>query len=510
MSRVADEQLRAVAERQRVILDVHHAVAGELDRTELFAAIRRALEPIATFTNLGVMIPIPELDENELYFMEDSSAVSTGRRFPSSDASLVRKVLAERAQHVVGDTDDVADYPVLVQAMRAAGVRSGVLQPLIAQDNAMGVLLLMHDEPNMFADADLSVLEEVAPAIARALVNCLSHAENVRLRAQLSEENEALRKRIRARVPGLTGQSPAMRSVRELIDTVAPTDAAVLILGETGTGKELVADRIHRLSKRSGQTLIKVNCAAIAAGVVESTLFGHEAGAFTGALTARPGRFEAADGGTLLLDEVGDLAPETQAKLLRVLESGEFERVGSSTTRCVDVRILAATNRDLHTMINRGAFRADLFHRLSVFPIAMTPLRERREDIEPLARTFVEQLSAKIGKPIKGITDEAVDMLKTPDWPGNVRELENIIERAVLLCNLENVSRRCVSHVLGGDVGESADRLDDVIQAHIEQVLDTTGWVIEGEDGAAARLGIAGSTLRSRMQKLGIQRPGRA
>ncbi len=499
--------LRHLAKRQQIVLDINRAVARELDTRRLFAAIRAALERIFEFANLGLMIPVRDTGENELFFVDDERRVYSGMRFPSDSGSLIRHLLAEPQQIVVGDIDEVAQYHVIAEAMRAAGVSSGVLQPLVVGNEAIGVLLLMHGSSDAFAEADVELLDEVSPAIARALANSLAHTENVALRGQLSEENAALRSRIDS-VRELLGDSLAMHSVRELVDTVAPTDAAVLILGETGTGKELVADRIHRHSRRSSHTLIKVNCAAIAAGIVESTLFGHEAGAFTGASSARPGRFEAADGGTLLLDEVGELSLDTQAKLLRVLESGEFERVGSSVTRSVDVRILAATNRDLHTMINEGGFRADLFHRLSVFPIELTPLRERPEDIEPLARAFVRQMAIKLGKPIREIEAEALVMLQQQPWPGNVRELENAIERAVLLCNLSQVSRRCVEYVLGASAEASNSRLDVVLKAHIEQVLNATQWQIEGDDGAATRLGIAASTLRSRMHKLGIQRPG--
>jgi len=507
MAEMGVERLRALFQRQHVLLDINRAVARELAREPLFRAITRSLARIASFTRLVLLVPVPETHENVLYFVDDEAAMPSGRRFPANAASLVTRVLDSREQVVVNDLDEIAEYTVATGAMKSIGVRSGLFQPLIAGDQAIGAVVLMHREPGKFVEVDRALLDEASHAIARALANTLAYEENARLRAQLSEENVALRTQLTGSPRTLIGDSAAMRAVRELIDTVAPTDAAVLITGETGTGKELVADRIHRNSRRSTEPLIKVNCAAIAAGVVESTLFGHEAGAFTGAVAARPGRFEAADRGTILLDEVGDLALGTQAKLLRVLESGEFERVGSSVTRSVDVRVLAATNRDLHTMISAAGFRADLFHRLSVFPIELTPLRERREDIKSLAELFVAQMAAKLNKAIYGLEPAAISRLCAHNWPGNVRELENVIERAVLLCPGHKVRLACIDHVMEGAGSGSSTRLDDVLRDHIIAVLDDTDWVVEGGAGAAARLGIAASTLRSRMHKLGIERP---
>jgi formate hydrogenlyase transcriptional activator len=303
------------------------------------------------------------------------------------------------------------------------------------------------------------------------------------------------------------GKSPALEMVLEQVECVAPTDSTVLIQGETGTGKELIARAIHNISARCGRPFVKLNCAAIPLDLLESELFGHEKGAFTGAIAQKLGRFEAADKGTLFLDEVGDIPLTLQPKLLRVLQEQEFERLGGTRTHQVDVRLVAATNRDLSDMVKRNAFRSDLYYRLNVFPIQLPPLRERREDIPALVEHFVEVLARRMGKQIELIPPEVMSAFTSHPWPGNIRELQNFIERSVILSS---------GTVLCPPLGElkrspetassSAVTLEDVERDHIRKTLDQTHWVVAGPNGAAARLGIKRSTLYFRMQKLGISR----
>ena len=311
-----------------------------------------------------------------------------------------------------------------------------------------------------------------------------------------------------------SGEAPALRGVVEKVRQVADTDAPVLLLGETGTGKELLARALHAHSRRRARSFVAVNCAALPAALIESELFGHEKGAFTGASHAKPGRFELADRGTLLLDEIGELEPALQAKLLRVLEDGEIQRLGSTVTRKVDVRIIAATNRDLRRDVREGRFRSDLYYRLSVFPIEVPPLRDRREDIPLLVWHFIQSRQRALNRTITKIPKTVMAALQAYEWPGNVRELQNVIERAMILSRgsvlrvEEALGPRCRSRDEAGG-RSAAESLQDVERAHIVQVLDGCGWTIEGRGQAAERLGLNPSTLRNRMRKLGITRPAR-
>ncbi len=340
------------------------------------------------------------------------------------------------------------------------------------------------------------------------------HAENVYLQEEILRENN---------FEEIIGTSPALLAVLQQLERAAPTDATVLILGETGTGKELLARAIHNLSARRERPLIKVNCGAISAGLVESELFGHVKGAFTGALDKRSGRFELADGGTLFLDEVGELPPETQVKLLRVLQEGEFEPVGSSKTLTVDVRIIAATNRHLDSEIAAGRFRADLFYRLNVLPLHNPPLRERREDIPALAAFFASRFARRFDRNIEGIAHETIALLQNYAWPGNIRELQNLIERGVVMATGKTlvieasllpstqpqvtVAAAASMPVINSAHSLTPRALDTVEREHILAALAETNWVIEGDRGAAKILNLHPNTLRSRMKKMGLQRP---
>ncbi|MGE0130838.1 MAG: sigma 54-interacting transcriptional regulator [Blastocatellales bacterium] len=336
------------------------------------------------------------------------------------------------------------------------------------------------------------------------------YEEIASLKARLEQENSYLQEEIRTEhnFEEIVGGSAAVRKALQAVETVAPTGATVLILGETGTGKELIARATHNLSPQKDKPLVKVNCAALASTLIESELFGHEKGAFTGAISRKIGRFELANGGTIFLDEIGDLPLELQSKLLRVLQEGEFERVGSSQTIKVSVRVIAATNRNLAEAVKAGSFRSDLFYRLNVFPLTLPPLRDRREDIPLLVSHFLSRFAKKLGKPLERLSKESMDRLMRYDWPGNVRELLSVIERAAIL------ARGSVVHVedsLDLRLQPAADtsvleKLEDLERAHIIRVLEETNWMIDGQRGAALILGLHPNTLRSRMQKLGIKK----
>jgi formate hydrogenlyase transcriptional activator len=312
-----------------------------------------------------------------------------------------------------------------------------------------------------------------------------------------------------ARFEGIIGQSSGLRRVMQMVENVAPGDSTVLLLGETGTGKELIARAIHKASRRKDQSFVKLNCAAIPSGLLESEFFGHERGAFTGAITQKVGRLELADQGSLFLDEIGDIPLELQPKFLRVLQEREFERLGSNRTRRVDVRVVAATHRDLEGMILEKEFRSDLYYRLNVVPIFLPPLRKRPEDIPLLVQHFVQRFASKVGKTIDIISSDTMEALRRHAWPGNIRELENVIERAVILSpgsvlriSNQDLSTRIVS---GGNV-ERSQTLEEVERNHILATLKETRWILSGPSGAAARLGLNRSTLYFRMKKLGIVR----
>jgi formate hydrogenlyase transcriptional activator len=329
-------------------------------------------------------------------------------------------------------------------------------------------------------------------------------------RARLAEQNLYLQQEIKSvhNFEEMVGRSPALAAVLDKVRRVAPTDATVLIYGETGTGKELIARAVHSASRRADKPLIKINCAALPAGLVESELFGHEKGAFTGAIARRTGRFELADGGSIFLDEIGELPGDTQAKLLRVLQEHEFDLVGGSS-KTVDVRVIAATNRDLLKAVREKAFREDLYYRLSVFPIRLPPLRERTEDIPLLAVFLLEKFALRVGRRFEGFAPRALLQLAAYPWPGNVRELENILERAVILSAgpLLDVDPEVLEVPSLEAQGTVAGSLEEIEKSHILHVLGKTRWVIEGSQGAAAILGLHPNTLRSRLKKLGLSRP---
>jgi transcriptional regulator with GAF, ATPase, and Fis domain len=385
--------------------------------------------------------------------------------------------------------------------------------PLLFDGELEGVLGIFRQRP--FEADEFLVLGVFASQAAIAIKNAELIERSEHRSERLSVENEYLQDEIEQEHGSceLVGRTPALRSLLRKVDQAAPTDTTVLLLGETGTGKELVARRLHARSRRRDRPLIKLNCGAIPPGLVESELFGHERGAFTGALQQRLGRFELADGGTLFLDEIGELPPDVQVKLLRVLQDGELERVGGGAVLHTDVRIVAATNRDLEADVAAGKFRADLYYRLSVLPLRVPPLRERLDDLPLLVAHQLAKLERKLGKPLRALAPESVERLRRYPWPGNVRELQNVLERACVLARGDVVE--LVDALPGGAAGHAppAPRtLEEVERDHILRVLATTHGVIQGPRGAARILGLHPNTLRSRMQRLGIlgRRPIRA
>jgi formate hydrogenlyase transcriptional activator len=366
---------------------------------------------------------------------------------------------------------------------------------------------------NAFSPDDVVFLGQVANQVAIAIDNALAYRQISELKDRLAQEKLYLEDEIRSELnfEEIVGKSEALRRVLKQVETVAPTDSTVLIYGETGTGKELIARALHNLSARKPGAFVKLNCAAIPTGLLESELFGHEKGAFTGAITQRIGRFELANRGTVFLDEIGEIPLELQPKLLRVLQEREFERLGSPRTLHTDARLIAATNRDLAAMVEEQTFRSDLYYRLNVFPIRVPPLRERPEDIPLLVRHFVQQFSRRIGKHIDAIPSETMNALVAYQWPGNIRELQNVIERAVILSRgpmlkvpMEELQARVSAPQTVNGKGIRA-LLDDTERQQILSALEQSNWIVAGPNGAAARLGMKRSTLQSRMQKLGIR-----
>jgi len=503
--------LREPLQQYSTLLDINNAIISNLTQESLFHAITEALRKVVPFDRAllyvaekGVLRTIA-LEGREL----EGHSHGTHREV-SPHGTAVGWAFEHQQPRI---SHNLALEPRLPgdEILFAGGARSYLILPLIARDRAIGAVLLASFTPDRYALEDVPFLESVAKQIALAVENMRAYEEIARLRALLEEENRYLQEEIKTEhnFEELTGQSPEMKRVFKLIETVAPTDATVLLVGETGTGKELVARALHNLSSRRHRTLVKVNCAALPAGLIESELFGHEKGAFTGALTRRAGRFELAHGGTLFLDEIGDLPLELQPKLLRVLQEGEFERVGGHQTIRVDVRVIAATNRELEHAIQGSRFRADLYYRLSVVPIRLPPLRERRGDILLLAGYFAQKHGARLGKRITSILPSTLHVLEAYPWPGNVRELENVVERALILSEGAQLD-------LGGWLPrpsplpheEGTQTLEEIERKHILAALERTAWRVSGERGAAKLLGMKPTTLEARMKKLGIARRG--
>ena len=398
----------------------------------------------------------------------------------------------------------------LMEILKRYGIRTGFWVPLTRSERNFGSLSFASQSPDAYGPQEREFMEHVARHVTIAVENALAFDKIGQLRKRIEDEKVYLEEEIRSeyRFDEIVGASPALRHVLQQVETAAPTDSTVLIQGETGTGKELVARAIHRLSGRAHGTFVKLNCSAIPAGLLESELMGHEKGAFTGALGQRIGRFELAHRGSLFLDEISELPLELQPKLLRVLQDGQYERLGGARTLESDFRLVAATNRDLRTMVAEQRFRMDLYYRINVFPITVPPLRERREDIPTLVRYFVQEFSTRMRKEIDAIPADAMEALVKYSWPGNIRELRNVLERSVILTSGKRLRIPKDALDESAPLTESSGVLPlaEAERRHILDALTATNWIVGGSKGAAALLGLKRSTLQSRMEKLRIHR----
>jgi formate hydrogenlyase transcriptional activator len=409
----------------------------------------------------------------------------------------------------------------IVQIAVREGLKSFCFLPLISRNRAIGVLVLGRLRDDAFTQGDVHFLSQIASQVALAVENALAYSQIQELKEQLSKEKLYLEDELRSELnfAQIIGSSPVLRRLLKQVENVASTDSTVLIYGETGTGKELIARAIHDLNPRRTKPFVKLNCAAIPTGLLESELFGHEKGAFTGAIAQRIGRFEVADSGTIFLDEIGEIPLELQTKLLRVLQEREFERLGSSKTLRTDARLIAATNRNLEAMVAEQKFRSDLFFRINVFPVHVPALREREGDIPLLVRHFTQQFSRRMNKPIDTIPSATMDALCRYHWPGNIRELQNMIERAVIISTTSVLSLDVADLKLRPDSAEEKvatpdfktngplrDVLENTERQRILEALERSNWVVAGSRGAATQLGMKRSTLQKRIRKLGIAR----
>jgi formate hydrogenlyase transcriptional activator len=523
----AEAALRKSEEKNRILLRINNAIITSLTQQALLHSISEALRPVFAFDRCAITLYQPEKDSFRFLAVEGdlhSDYFQTGLEF-SRDETCGSWVFEHLRALVRCDLEKEQEYPNELR-LAAEGIRSMCVVPLALQGKCIGLLSLVSRQKDRYSDEDAVFLQEVANQITLAIQNMQSYQQIESLKARLEKENVYLREELRTEhnFEEIVGNSPAVLRALGAVDQVAPTDATVLIYGETGTGKELVARAIHNRSARNSRALVNVNCSAISAGLVESELFGHMKGAFTGALERRIGRFELAHHGTIFLDEIGELSLETQVKLLRVLQEHELEPVGSSHPLHVDVRVIAATNRNLREAIQAGLFRSDLFYRLNVFPIDLPPLRERRSDIPQLVAFYVSRFSKRLGKKIEGVSRESMEKLMNYPWPGNIRELQNIIERAVILSvdttlrldlDLMPVVSTKGIEVSETDVSEQppADfkspnqlpTLEEVDRNHILTALQHAGGVVDGPKGAARILNLHPNTLRHRMTKLGIK-----
>jgi formate hydrogenlyase transcriptional activator len=499
-------------ERLALLLEVTNSVVANLELRDLLRVMTATLRRVMHCDAVGVALPDGAGHQLRLYALD----------FPAGKGFLQEAMLLPLEGSASGKVFQTGKplalsgpdwfHSAVYQIGAVEGLQSGCFLPLLSRQRVLGVLLLARLQEQAFTPDEIEFLTQVANQVAIAVENALAYGQITALTDQLTQEKLYLEDELRSELhfADIIGHSAALRHVLHQVETVAPTDATVLITGETGTGKELIARAIHQLSPRASRAFVKLNCAAIPTGLLESELFGHEKGAFTGAMTQRIGRFELANRGTVFLDEIGEIPLEVQPKLLRVLQEREFERLGSARTLRTDARLIAATNRDLAAMVEAQQFRADLFYRVNVFPVYVPALRERPDDIPLLVRHFAQQFARRMHKTIETIPADTMQALIQYPWPGNIRELQNIIERAVILSPGPVLQvpvpdlqpRGMPARPLAPDTLEAAER------RHILAVLEETGWVLGGPHGAAVRLGLKRSTLQFRMRKLGITRPG--
>jgi len=500
------QELKSEKDRLQLLLELSGQIISNLELRNLLRSVSSTVRRVMQCEAVGIHLPDKESGSLRLFALDSRSCESPGEDswFEESCSSEQICDVFRTRKSIVGGRQG---------SSQPNGAGCGCAVPLISRDRMLGVLDLERRREQGFAPEDVAFVTQIAGLVAIVVENTLAYGEIKALKQQLAGEKLCLEDEIRSErgFEEVIGRSSAIRAVLRQIDIVAPTDSTVLICGETGTGKELVARAIHERSARSSNAFVKLNCAAIPTGLLESELFGHERGAFTGAIMQRIGRFELANHGTAFLDEIGEIPLELQPKLLRVLQEREFERLGSTRTLKTDARLIAATNRDLDECVTESSFRSDLYYRLNVFPIYVPPLRERSEDIPLLVRHFVQQYARRMNRAIDTIPSETMEALVHHQWPGNIRELQNLIERSVIL------SKGSVLQVplsgLNSSNGASPDgarrrTLEEAEREHILATLKETGWLVSGPRGAAARLGMNRSTLQFRMKKLRILRPG--
>ena len=523
-SQAYQRQLAEQRDRLQVLLDINNVLVTSRELSELFRGIVSALTRVIhhDYTSLALL----DANTNRLRLhaldFDGSGDLFAGKEITVAlDQSPAGRCIATARPTVYRDAE-LDQFPAeLVRILREKGIMSICCVPLVTKGRAFGTLNLASRGLDTFSENDAELLNRVAAQVAIAVENALAFKEIDALKDKLAVEKLYLEEELRNEFnfEEIVGESAAIKRSLAQVELAAPANTTVLVLGETGTGKELIARAIHNLSARRERTFVKVNCAAIPSGLLESELFGHERGAFTGAVSQKIGRFELADKGTIFLDEVGDLPLELQPKLLRVLQEQEFERLGANRTVRVDVRVVAATNADLSRLVAERSFRSDLYYRLNVFPIHIPALRERREDIPLLVRYFVQKFSRRMNKMVLYVPADAMDVLVSYAWPGNIRELENLIERAVLLSpgkdlkvplsELRNPQTQAAPEQSSPAPLSAAplSTLEDAERQHILRALRQTEWRIAGPRGAATVLGMKRTTLQARMRKLGIRRP---
>jgi formate hydrogenlyase transcriptional activator len=516
-----EEELRYERDRLRLLLEITSSVTSRLDLRQVVEGLSTNLFRIMQCDVSALLLPDSESGELRVTILYNPDA-----RGPYREGSLVPMngsisgQVLRKGQSIRIDSFEQVRYDpetlgnpegqVIYGHLMEEGLKVGCYLPLAGRDRVVGVLMLCRRSNDRFEDDDVVLLEQVARQIAIAVENALEYERATKDRDKEAKQRLYLEEEIRAEFGAIVGESPALKGALHLVSVVAPTDSSVMIQGETGTGKELIARAIHNLSGRRERAFVKLNCAAIPLGLLESELFGHEKGAFTGAIAQKTGRFELAHKGTLFLDEVGDIPLELQAKLLRVLQEQEFERLGSNRTRKVDVRLVAATHRDLPAMVKQATFREDLYYRLKVFPINVPALRQRTEDIPKLVYHFTELFARRMNKNVDTIPPETMDALVRYRWPGNVRELRNFIERAVIL-SPHTVLRAPISELEPFSATTKSNLsmtgLEELERDHIVRVLQASNWVVGGRNGAAERLGMKRTSLVYKMRKLRIVRP---
>jgi formate hydrogenlyase transcriptional activator len=509
---IARARLQNETAKLKLLLDLNNAIVSDLELGTLVRQIAPCIRGLMQVDAVALILPDSNSSELHLHALDFPNQLESQ---PQAPQSLRRDSIAGEVFHSgqpwIGSLKPVAQS-LARDLAEITGLKTLCVLPLMRRNRVLGVLGLGRLKETLFAEDDVDFLLQVAGQVAIAVENALEYRHVTTFSDQLVREKLYLEDEIRDRMhfKEIIGESTTLGRILKHVETVAPTECTVLICGETGTGKELVARAIHNHSSHKQSAFVKVNCAALPAGLLESELFGHEKGAFTGAVTQRIGRFELASHGTIFLDEISELPLELQPKLLRVLQEREFERLGSSRTLRTNARLIAATNRDLKAMVAEQKFRADLFYRLNVFPVELPPLRERTDDIPLLVSHFTQLFAQNLNKHIDSIPSETMNAFLRYGWPGNIRELQNVIERAVILSPgptlnvpLSELSPNKTDQISNG----AASTLKDVERRHILSVLNETNWVFAGPHGAAARLGIKRSTLQFRMKKLGIKRP---